>query len=64
VAPEKQEAALSDLFSFLEQLGAEKPEDDEAAPAEPGLDARAEPEAEPASEPERAPATEAQHPEP
>jgi len=29
VAPEKQEAALSDLFGFLEQLGAQKQEDDE-----------------------------------
>lgn len=32
VPPEKQEAALNDLFGFLEQLGAQKPEeyDDEA----------------------------------
>jgi hypothetical protein len=28
VAPEKQEAALSDLFGFLEQLGAQKQDDD------------------------------------
>ena len=33
VPPEKQEAALNDLFGFLEQLGAEK-QDDEDAPAE------------------------------
>lgn len=39
VPPAKQEAALSDLFGFLEQLGAEKREDEEVveaeAPAEP-----------------------------
>jgi hypothetical protein len=36
VAPEKQEAALSDLFGFLEQLGAQKQDDDEGeeAPAD------------------------------
>ena len=28
VPPEKQEAALSDLFGFLEQLGAQKQEDE------------------------------------
>jgi hypothetical protein len=33
VPPEKQEAALSDLFGFLEQLGAQK-QDDEEAPAD------------------------------
>jgi|SRR5215469_7339654 len=56
VAPEKQEAALSDLFSFIEQLGAEK------------QDADGEPHAEPVPEPEpeagQTPANEAQHPEP
>jgi hypothetical protein len=30
VPPEKQEAALSDLFGFLEQLGAQKQDDDES----------------------------------
>ena len=32
VAPEKQEAALSDLFGFLEQLGAQKQDGDEGPP--------------------------------
>jgi hypothetical protein len=33
VAPEKQEAALSDLFGFLEQLGAQKQDDEEPGEA-------------------------------
>jgi hypothetical protein len=40
VPPEKQAAALSDLFGFLEQLGAQKQaEDEETAPAEPTAEA-------------------------
>jgi hypothetical protein len=54
VPPEKQEAALSDLVSFLEQLGAQKQENDEEAPAEPA----------PQPEADQAPATEARHSEP
>lgn len=46
VAPEKQEAALNDLFGFLEQLGAQKPEEDEDEPEAP-----AEPAHRPADEP-------------
>jgi hypothetical protein len=48
VAPEKQEAALSDLFGFLEQLGAQKADD-----AETGEEA-------PADHVERDPATAAE----
>jgi hypothetical protein len=35
VPPEKQEAALSDLFGFLEQLGARKQDEDEVTAPEP-----------------------------
>jgi hypothetical protein len=50
VPPEKQEATLNDLFGFLEQLGAEKQEEDEQAPpAEPAH--AAEPKADPEAEP-------------
>lgn len=44
VPPEKQEAALNDLFGFLEQLGARKQDDEEAVPAAPSDQAPHEPE--------------------
>jgi hypothetical protein len=52
VPPEKQAAALSDIFSFLEQLGAEQqseepepepPETEVAQPAEPAPNGEAKP---------------------
>jgi hypothetical protein len=44
VPPEKQAAALSDLFGFLEQLGAQKKdEEEEAARVEPAPAAGTEP---------------------
>src|SRR5262252_10078974 len=54
VPPEKQEAALSDLFGFLEQLGAQKQDEDEETPSEPA----------PASGTGPAPAAEAEHSQP
>jgi len=46
VPPEKQEAALSDLFGFLEQLGAQKQEDGVEAPPEGAAGDEAQPEPE------------------
>jgi hypothetical protein len=45
IAPEKQEAALNDLFGFLEQLGAMK-QDDEEEPEEGAVEPAHEAEAE------------------